>query len=59
MGSELDLEQMEREEHASTDPRSPQEVEAVVTMVRLELYNRGQPCVAPKHFAQGCRNITA
>jgi len=44
MGSELDLEQIEREENASTDPRSPEEVEAVVTMVRLELYNRGQPC---------------
>ena len=44
MWSELDLEQIEREENASTDPRSPEEVEAVVTMVRLELYNSGQPC---------------
>ena len=44
MWSELDLEQMEREENAYAGPRSPEEVEAVVTMVRLELYNSGQPC---------------
>lgn len=44
MWSELDLEQMEREENASIGPRSPQQVEAIVTMVRLELYNRGEPC---------------
>ena len=43
MWSKLDLEQIEREEKASTGPRSPEAVEAVVTMVRLELYNRGQP----------------
>ena len=44
MWSELDLEQMEREENACAGARSPEEVEAVVTMVRLELYNSGQPC---------------
>lgn len=44
MWSELDLEQMEREENACAGPRSPEAVEAVVTMVRLELYNRGQSC---------------
>ena len=44
MWSELDLEQMEREENASAGVRSPQEVEQIVIMVRLQLYNQGQPC---------------
>ena len=44
MWSELDLEQMEREENASAGFRSKEEVEEIVKMVRLQLYNRGQPC---------------
>jgi hypothetical protein len=44
MWSEMDLEQMEREENAYAVSRSPEEIEAVVTMVRLELYNSGRPC---------------
>jgi hypothetical protein len=44
MWSELDLEQMEREENALAGIRSPQEVEQIVTLVRLQLYNQGQPC---------------
>jgi len=38
------LEQMEREENASIGFRPPEEVEEIVVMVRLELYNRGLPC---------------
>mgnify|MGYP001560015614 CR=1 FL=1 len=44
MWENLDLEQMEREENAHTDLRPPEEVEQIVVMVRLELYNRGLPC---------------
>ena len=44
MGSELDLEQMEREENAYAGFHSKVEVEEIVQMVRLQLYNRGQPC---------------
>ena len=44
MWKELDLEQMEREENAYTGLRPSKEVEQIVVMVRLELYNRGLPC---------------
>jgi hypothetical protein len=44
MFSELDLEQMAREENAGSGVRPPEEVEQIVVMVRLELYNRGLPC---------------
>jgi hypothetical protein len=44
MWSKLDLEQMEQQENASAGVRSPQEVEPIVTLVRLQLYNQGQPC---------------
>jgi len=44
MWSQLDLEHMEREENAYADVRSPEEVEEIVKMVRLELYNRDQLC---------------
>ena len=44
MWSDLDLEQMEREDNAYGGPRPPEEGEQIVVMVRLELYNRGLPC---------------
>ena len=44
MWHELDLERMEREEHSYAGPRPPEEVEEIVVMVRLELYNRELPC---------------
>jgi len=43
MWSELNCEQMEREENAWGGLRSAQEVEQMVVMVRLERYNRGEP----------------
>ena len=44
MQKDLNLEQMEREENAYAGLRPPKEVEQIVVMVRLELYNRGLPC---------------
>jgi len=44
MWDDLDLEQIQREENAYTGSRQPEEVEQIVVMVRLELYNRGLPC---------------
>jgi hypothetical protein len=44
MWKDLDLEEMEREENAWAGPRPPEEVEQIVVMVRLELYNRSLPC---------------
>jgi hypothetical protein len=44
MFSELDMEQMAREQNAWSGVRPPEEVEQIVVMVRLELYNRGLPC---------------
>jgi len=44
MWKDLDMEQMEREENVSTVLRSPKEVEQIVVMVRLTLYNQGLPC---------------
>lgn len=39
------MKQMERKENASTVVlRSPKEVEQIVVMVRLELYNQELPC---------------
>ena len=46
MWSELDLEQIEREDNAYAAPRSPEAVEAIIVMVRLSLYNIGRPCGA-------------
>jgi len=42
MWSELNREQMEREENAWGGSRSAVEVEQMVVMVRLEQYNRGE-----------------
>jgi hypothetical protein len=44
MFSELDMEQIAREENAWSGVRPPEEVEQIVVMVRLELYNRSLPC---------------
>ena len=44
MWKDLDLEQMEREENSYAGLRPPEEVEEIVVMVRLELYNAGLPC---------------
>lgn len=46
MWKDLDREQMEEEEHAGSPPRSPDEVEQIVVIARLELYNRAVPCGA-------------
>jgi len=43
MYKDLDLEQIEAEENALSPPRPPQEVEQLVVMVRLKLYNQGAP----------------
>ena len=51
MWSELDLEQMAREENARAGVRSKEEVEEIVIMERLHLYNHGQPC-GPKALHQ-------
>jgi len=44
MWKDLNLEQMEREENACAGIRPSKEVEQIVVMVRLELYNRELPC---------------
>jgi len=44
MWNDLDLEQMEREGNVCAGLRPPEEVEQIVVMVRLELYNQGLPC---------------
>jgi hypothetical protein len=46
MWKDLDQEQMAEEEHAYSTPRSPEEVEEIVVMVRLERSNHSQPCGA-------------
>jgi len=44
MWSELDLEKMEREDNAYAGTRPPEDLEQLVVMTRLELYNRSKPC---------------
>ena len=44
MWHELDQETMAREENAFAPPRAPNEVEQIVVLARLELYNRNRPC---------------
>ena len=46
MWTELDLEQMERDENACAGVQTPEQVEQIVVMARLELYNRNRPCGA-------------
>lgn len=43
MWDEVDKEMLEREEFAFAGPCSPEEVEQMVVMVRLERYNQGLP----------------
>jgi len=47
MWKDLDLEAMAEEEMRGSLPRPPEEVEQIVVMVRLELWNRCVPCGAP------------
>jgi hypothetical protein len=47
MWKDLDLEQMAEEENRYSRPRPPEEVEQIVVMARLELWNRSVPCGAP------------
>ncbi len=44
MWSELDLEELDREDGAYVAEASPEEIEELVCMLRLELYNQGRPC---------------
>lgn len=44
MWNEVNWEQVVREENSYTGPRPPEEVEEIIVMVRLELYNKGLPC---------------
>jgi hypothetical protein len=44
MFRDLDLQRMAEEANAFSSPRSADEVEQLVVMVRLELYNQGRPC---------------
>jgi len=46
MWKDLNLEELAEAEHAQSPPRTPDDVEALVVLVRLERYNRGQPCGA-------------
>lgn len=46
MWSQLDKEQLERDEYAYAGTSSPEEIEQMVVMVRLERHNRGLPCGA-------------
>jgi len=44
MWKDVDLEQIAQEDNAFNVPRPPEEVEEIVVMTRLQLYNRGLPC---------------
>jgi len=44
MWDELDMEQIAREQNASTAINSREEIEEIVVLVRLELYHKGLPC---------------
>jgi len=44
MWKDLDPEKMAREANSWAGPRSPEQVEQIVVMVRLQLYNRSLPC---------------
>ena len=47
MWKDLDMEAMAEEEHRYSVPRPPEEIEQIVVMARLELWNRRVPCGAP------------
>jgi hypothetical protein len=44
MGHQVDGPQGAGPHHAGLAPRSPADVEAIVVLTRLHLYNRGRPC---------------
>lgn len=44
MWKDLNLEQFAEEDNAYSLPRPPEEVEQIVVMARLNLYNQGLPC---------------
>ena len=46
MWKELDREAMAEEQNRGSQPRPPEEVEQMVVMARLELWNRSAPCGA-------------
>lgn len=46
MWAPLDLKEMATEQNAYAGPRTAEEVEQIVILARLELYNRGLPCAA-------------
>ena len=46
MWAQLDLEEMATEQNAYAGPRPAEEVEQIVILARLELYNQGLPCGA-------------
>lgn len=48
MHKDLDLEHIDREPIVLGACRTTHEIEAIVTMTRLELYNRGRPCGADR-----------
>jgi hypothetical protein len=50
MHNDLDLEHIDREAIVLGTSRTTHEIEAIVTMTRLELYNRGRPCGADKIY---------
>ena len=47
MWKDLDLEAMAEEENRYSRPRPAGEVEQIVVMARLQLWNRAVPCGAP------------
>ena len=46
MWKDLDMEAMAQEQTRWSQPRPPEEVEQIVVMARLELWNRCAPCGA-------------
>jgi hypothetical protein len=46
MWKDLDMERLAEEENAWSPPRPMEEIEQIVVMVRLELFNRMLPCGA-------------
>lgn len=47
MWKDLDMEAMAAEEYSYSGPRSREEVEEIVVMARLKMWNRCLPCGAP------------
>jgi hypothetical protein len=47
MWKDLDMEALAEKENRHSGPRPPEEIEQIVVMARLELWNRCAPCAAP------------